>query len=86
MTTEEYIKMQSEGMRNIYQSTGPVIEALFGVGDRVLLKSGGPEMTVCTHTDAEGFVGCIYFNDGKPETISVLQRCLKRVRWYSWIF
>lgn len=87
MTTEEYIKMQSDGMRNIYTAAhGQFIDCLFGIGDIVKLKSGGDSMTVSGPVDPSGNVTCTFVREGTRMDIHINQRCLKRVRWWTWIF
>lgn len=88
MTPEELEKFraeQSRGMQNIYP-TGQFIECLFSVGDRVKLKSGGPDMTVSDAVLAKGMLECTYFHDGQQHHTVVHQKCLSRLRWWSWIF
>jgi uncharacterized protein YodC (DUF2158 family) len=47
-------------------------ESKFKVGDVVVLKSGGPAMTVCTEVGT-GYLGCVWFST--KDDAKVCDRC-----------
>ncbi|HET6226286.1 MAG TPA: DUF2158 domain-containing protein [Bacteroidia bacterium] len=62
------------------------MKALFTIGDKVQLKSGGPEMTVRQNRETylafkefKGEVWCTWFNGKKLETKLFIQETLQKV-------
>lgn len=57
------------------------LDSVIAVGDVVVLKSGGPEMTVCFVSRSDPTrIDVVWFADGKPDTASFSVACVRKLK------
>jgi uncharacterized protein YodC (DUF2158 family) len=63
--------------------TEPTIERLFSIGEVVMLRSGGPLLTVAAFPDPTGKVECLIYIGDDPKWSLIPQHCLKHASWWK---